>query len=48
MLYHLDSPEIKVTDFFISQYLICRWIKLILCMLVDIGQKFYAVPLQPT
>ena len=27
---------------------ICRWIKLILCVLVDISLKFYAVPSQPT
>ena len=49
---HLGNLEVKVTDlelfYVISLYQICTWIKLILCMLVDIGLKFYAVPSRPT
>ena len=50
---HLGDHEVKVTDleiifYVISLYRICRWIKLILCMLVDIGLKFYTVPSRPT
>ena len=53
---HLGDFEVKVTDleilclsFWFKLLLvyiswICRWIKLILCMLVDIGLNFYAVP----
>ena len=43
---HLGDLEVKVTDRnFVLEFLgICREIKLILCMLVDIGLKFYAVP----
>ena len=56
---HLDDLEVKVTDTdrnFVLKVLVKLFIslehvdvfKLILCMFVDIGLKFYAVPLQPT
>ena len=56
---HLDDLEVKVTDTdrnFVLKVLVKLFIslehvdvfKLILCMFVDFGLKFYAVPLQPT
>ena len=48
-LSYAGGALIKVADSAGSTvYRICRWLKLILCVLVHTGLKFYAVPSRPT